>query len=113
MIEVVSQAPPCCSPERIATVTRSARRLHLARPPHAAATSEVRSRSLQEEAECPDPEDLQEIQGSLGQHLGPVCCPPWPAECEAPLLLGEGGGGDDEPGAGAGALQRQRLAWVE
>ena len=58
----------------MATVTRSARRLHLARPPHAAATSEVRSRSRQEVAECPDPADLREIQGSLGQHLGPVCC---------------------------------------
>ena len=73
-------APPCSSPERMATVTRSARRLHLARPPHAAATSEVRSRSRQEAAEYPDPEDLQEIHllvasvstlAPCAAHLGP------------------------------------------
>ena len=51
--------------------------------------------------------------GGLGQLLGPVCCPPRPAEGEAPLLLGEPGGRDDQPGAGAGALQRQGLAWTE
>ena len=42
MIEAARPAPPCSSPERMATVTRSARRLHL------------------EEDEYPDPEDLQE-----------------------------------------------------